>query len=51
MRRWLLRLRGYWPAVTEAAPSAAAGIAIVVVAAMVVLRAGLALSLLTTLVY
>lgn len=51
MRRWLFRLRGHWSAITEAAPSAAAGIATVVAAALVVLLIGFVLSLLTALLY
>jgi hypothetical protein len=51
VRRWVDRLRGYWPAIAEATPSAFAGVAIVVVAALVVLLAGLALAALTALLY
>lgn len=51
MRRWLFRLRSYWPAVAEAAPSALGGIAMVVVAALVVLLVGFVLASATTLLY
>ncbi len=51
MRRRLSRLRGQWSAIAETAPSAAAGIATVVAAALVVLLIGFVLSSLTALLY